>query len=410
MRTIESILEIFLDNQSSGVAYKNKALKRNIVHFLDQQGQSTITDVSNHLGISVPKGTSLVNELIQDGLLGEFGKEDSTGGRKASLFGLVPDCGFFLGVDVHRFYVNIGLIDFQRNLIKKETQIPYHLENTLESYQQLIAIIHAFINEMPIPKEMVLAAGINLSGRINRKTGQSYSYFHFHEVPLSDTLTEDIGITVFLENDSRAMAFGEFFGSGSMQVTNALFLNMDYGVGMGIMADGKMYYGKSGFSGEFGHIPLFDNEIICNCGKKGCLETEASGWALLRNFKEKVKAGSTTVILRKAEDVDKITLSDILKGAKQEDVLCIELLAELGEKAGRGVAFLINVFNPEMVVIGGALSQAEDYIRLPMRSTINKLSLSLVYNDTQLRISKLGETAGVIGGALLAREKLINGQ
>jgi len=410
MRTIGSILEIFLDNQSTGVAYKNKALKRNIVHFLDQQGHSTITDISNHLGISVPKGTSLVNELIQDGLLGEFGKEDSTGGRKASLFGLVPDCGFFLGIDVRRYYINVGLIDFQRNLIKKQTQIPFLLENTLDSYQQMIAIISGFIAEMPFSKDLLLAAGINLSGRVNRQTGQSYSYFHFHEVPLSHTLTEDLGITVFLENDSRAMAFGEFFGSGGMQVSNALFLNMDYGVGMGILINGKMYYGKSGFSGEFGHIPLFDNEIICNCGKKGCLETEASGWAVLRNFKEKVKAGSATVILNKNMDVDSITLPDILKGAQQEDVLCIELLADFGEKAGRGVAFLINVFNPEMVVIGGALSQAEDYIRLPMRSTINKLSLSLVNNDTQLRISKLGETAGVIGGALLAREKLINGQ
>ena len=89
-------------------------------------------------------------------------------------------------------------------------------------------------------------------------------------------------------------------------------------------------------------------------------------------------------------------------------MLCIELLAELGEKAGRGLAFLINIFNPELVIIGGMLSQSGDYLRLPMRSTINKLSLSLVNNDTQLRASKLGETAGVIGGALLARQKLLN--
>ncbi len=409
MGDANSILQVFIDDDSAGVAYKNKALKRQIIYYIDINGNSTITDISQHLNNSVPKVTSLVNELIEDGLLCEYGKEDSTGGRKASLFGLVSDSGYFLGVDVRIHYINIGLIDFKRNVIKIEEQIPFQFENKQESYNNLVELINRFIDNLEIKRNLILAAGVNLSGRVNRQTGHSYSYFHFNEVPLSEILTKDIGISVFLENDSRAMAYGEFFGSGMVQVSNALFLNIDYGLGLGIMIDGKMYYGKSGFSGEVGHVPMFQNEIICACGKKGCLETEASGWALLRTFKERVHAGVTTTALKKGQQVDNITLSEILKGAQKEDVLCIELLAEMGEKAGRGVAFLINVFNPELVVIGGMLSQAGDYLRLPMRSTINKLSLSLVNNDTQLRISKLGETAGVIGGALLARQKLLNG-
>jgi predicted NBD/HSP70 family sugar kinase len=102
-----------------------------------------------------------------------------------------------------------------------------------------------------------------------------------------------------------------------------------------------------------------------------------------------------------------LQLEDVIEGAKNEDVLCIELLSELGDKFGRAMAFLINIFNPELVIIGGTLSQTGDYLRLPMRSTINKLSLGLVNNDTQLRMSRLGEKAGVIGGALLARQKLM---
>src|SRR5690606_25453235 len=114
----------------------------------------------------------------------------------------------------------------------------------------------------------------------------SYSFFHFGEEPLSKVLESALGIKVYLENDSRASAYGEF-SSGVVTVErNVLYLNLDDGLGMGIMFDGQLYYGKSGFAGEVGHIPFFGNEIICQCGKKGCLETEASGWALTRIFKE----------------------------------------------------------------------------------------------------------------------------
>lgn len=400
------IQQVFTDDELAGVAFKNKSLKRQIIRWIDTQGNSTITDISQHIANSVPKTTSLVNELVADGLLCEYGKEDSTGGRKASLFGLVAESGYFLGVDVRRYYINIGLLDFKRSVVKLKEKVPFELANTAASYQDLIKVILDFISVLEVEKQLILAAGINLSGRVNRSTGHSYSYFHFNEEPLSKGLSRETGIPVFLENDSRAMAFGEFFGTGTLQASNALFLNLDYGTGMGIMIDGKMYYGKSGFSGEIGHVPMFDNEIICSCGKKGCLETEASGWALLRNFRQRVQVGVSTILHTGGGEAP--GLEDILDGARRDDTLCIELLAEMGEKIGRGIAFLVNVFNPELVVIGGLLSQAGDYLKLPMRSTVNKLTLSMVNNDTRIQISKLGETAGVIGGALLARDRLLN--
>lgn len=402
-----SVLQMFTDDATTGVAYKNRWLKRQIVNYVDTNGSSTITDLSSMLGSSIPKTTSLINELIEDGLVEEQGKIDSTGGRRASVFGLVADSCYFLGVDVHRYHINIGLIDFRKNLVKVEDNLPYALANTPESYKQLIDVVNHFIKGLSIVKPQILSACFNLSGRINTQSGYSYSFFHFHETPLSDSLTNDLGIISFVENDSRAMAFGEFFGGKPYEVNNALFLNMDYGLGLGILTDGKMYYGKSGFSGEIGHVPMFKNEIICHCGKKGCLETEASGWALLRNFKEKVSQGISSAVMKKNMNIEDVKLEDIVQGALNEDVLSIELIAELGEKLGRALAFLINVFNPEWVILGGTLSKTGDYIRLPMKSAINKYSLGLVNSDTQLRLSKLGESAGVMGGALLARHKLM---
>jgi predicted NBD/HSP70 family sugar kinase len=174
------------------------------------------------------------------------------------------------------------------------------------------------------------------------------------------------------------------------------------------MMNGQLYYGKSGFAGEIGHIPIFDNEIICHCGKKGCLETEASGWALLRLLTQKLKQGSSSILSRNNVSFENIKLEDVINAVSLDDVLAIELLATIGERLGRGIASLINIFNPELIILGGVLSATKDYIRLPIKSAINKYSLSLVNNDTDLKMSSLGNTAGIIGSCLLARNRFLS--
>lgn len=399
---------VFNDDNSSGVALKNKTLKKLIFNFLDRTESASITELSKELNISVPKTTSLIAELIEEGLISDYGKIDSTGGRKANLYGLIGDAGFFLGVDVKKYYINVGLLNFKKQLVSKKYRIAFKLENTAESLDQLIHIVQNFIKELPVKREKILSLGINLSGRINHTKGYSYSFFHFQEEPLSKIIQDQIGIKTYLENDSRAMAFGEFCSGEVNTEKNVLFVNVDYGVGLGILIDGKVYYGKSGFSGEFGHIPFFNNEIICHCGKKGCLETEASGNALIRKFKEKIKQGYTSSVLKKNKKIEDITLTDIIQAAQNEDVLTIELLAEIGENLGKGLAVLINVFNPELIILGGTLSESGDYLRLPTKSSINKYSLSLVNSDTQLKLSKLGEKAGILGACLLAKNKVLS--
>lgn len=402
------LFEVFSDENANGVAYKNKFLKRNIITTLDSVGNATIADLSKALNISTPKIINLFNELTQDGLIKDYGKVDSTGGRRASLYGLVAEAAFFVGVDVKSYSINIGLLNFKKNLVTIKEEVPYLLENTVESYEAMITVIEKFLADLPVEKEKILGVGVNLSGRINNASGYSYSFFHFHEEPLTETIEQRIGIKTFLENDSRAMAYGEFCCGVVSNERNVLFVNMDYGIGVGILIDGKVYYGKSGFSGELGHIPFFNNEIICHCGKKGCLETEASGNALMRMLKQKIKEGSSTQLLKKFPDIDAVKLHDVMEAAQNDDVLAIELIAHVGEKIGKGLAVLINLFNPELIILGGTLAQTGDYIRLPLKSALNKYSLSLVNNDSQLKMSKLGERAGVIGGCLMARAKVFS--
>ena len=184
-------------------------------------------------------------------------------------------------------------------------------------------------------------------------------------------------------------------------------MNVSWGLGIGIIIDGKIYSGKSGFSGEFGHISIFDNEILCHCGKKGCLETEASGSALHRFLIQRIDSGAASILSKRVKAVGKaVTLEEIIEAVNKEDQLCIELTEEVGKKLGRQVAGLINIFNPELVIIGGTLSCTEDYILQPLKTAIRKYSLNLVSKDSEVKLSKLKERAGVVGACMLARSRI----
>lgn len=396
-----------LESESkSGIAFRNSSVKKEIISILSFSGNKTISELSKTLLLSVPKVTTLINELIAHGIVSDFGKSTAASGRKPNIYGLVADSGFFLGVDVKQNHVNIGLVDLSKNLISVSENIPYKLYNEKGSLDELCAIIRSFIAKAPVSDEKILAMGLNLSGRINYTTGYSYSFFHFSEVPLSVYMEQTIGIKTFIENDSRAMAFGEFIAGTVKHERNVLFLNLDYGIGMGIIINGQLYYGKSGFAGEFGHIPFFDNEIICQCGKKGCLETEASGRALTQLFGEKIANGYASSVTREVP-VEDIKLFHIIQAVKGDDILAIDLVAGIGEKLGKGIAMLINLYNPELVVLGGALAETAEYILLPIKSAINKYSLNLVNTDTQIKLSRLKEKAGVVGACLLARDRVL---
>lgn len=405
----KTFFEELNNDNVTGVAYKNLNLKKSVLAYFANVSNATIADLGKELNLSVPKITSILNDLILDGLVQDFGKISETkGGRKPNMFGLLPESAFFLGVDVNQNHLNIALSDLQKNLVMISDNIPYHLENNMESLDDLCRLINSFISDLTIPKDKILGIGINLSGRVNYATGYSYSFFYFNEEPLSKLIESKVGIRVFLENDSRSMAFGEFNSGVINDEKDVLFVNMDYGIGLGILVNGQLYYGKSGYSGEFGHMPIFDNERLCRCGKKGCLETEAAGWALSWMLKEKFEEGSSSVLFENKSSEKDITMEDVINAANNDDVLAIELIGRIGENIGRGIALLINIFNPELVVLGGSLAQTGEYITLPIKTAIHKYSLSLVNNDTLLKVSALGRRAGIIGACLLVRKRILS--
>ena len=386
---------------------KNALIKKRIITHYIYNGSSTITDLSKELDLSVPTITKFIYEMCEDGYINDYGKLETTGGRHPSLYGLNPESGYFIGVDIKKFSINIGLINFKGDMIELKMNSPYKFENTSEALEELCKLISNFIKKTGINTEKIMNICINISGRVNPDSGYSFSMFNFSERPLAEILTEKIGHPVCIDNDTRAMTYGEYMQGCVTGEKNIIFVNISWGLGIGIIIDGKIYTGKSGFSGEFGHINVFENEILCHCGKKGCLETEASGSALHRILLERINSGENSILSNRINiKGDALTLDEIIGAVNKEDLLCIEIVEEIGQKLGKQIAGLINIFNPELVIIGGTLSLTDDYIAQPIKTAIRKYSLNLVNQDSAIMLSKLRDKAGIIGACMLARSRM----
>lgn len=386
---------------------KNAAIKRKIISYYLFNNTSTLPDLAKVLNISVPTVTKLISELTEKGYIINYGKLETNEGRPPTLYGLNPDSGYFIGVDIKKFSLHFALMNLVGDIVEYKMGINCILENSQNGLNTLCHYINEFINGLTINKNKILKIGINISGRVNPDSGYSFSIFNFEERSLSDVISEKIGYDVYIDNDTRAMTYGEFIKGNVKGERNIIFINLSWGLGSGLILNGKLFMGKSGFSGEFGHFNVFDNEIICQCGKRGCLETEVSGAALYRQLLQCIDEGKQSILSsRIKKNISKLTLYDIVDATNKEDLLCIELIEEIGQKLGRYLAGLINLLNPELVIIGGVLAQTEDYILQPIKSSVRKYSLNLVNKDSEIVLSKLQEKAGVVGACMLARNKM----
>ena len=384
---------------------QGKLLEQFISH-----GASTIPEMSKAIGVSLPTTTSALNELIKEGLAREIGKKDNSSGRIPMVYDLVPTAGYFIGVNPEMNCLALAASDFAGNLITEKTRVPYVYENSPENLEEISRIINEFIESLPVSREEILQVCMNVAERVNPVQGNAYNMFTFLKESLADKLTQLIQLPVCIENDTRSMAFAELIKGQCKGLKDAIFVNVCWGIGIGIIIDGKLYQGKSGFSGEIGHMHIYNNDIICHCGKTGCMETETSGSALLRKMNQKLQEGGTSVLTDKVmKQHQELTLQDILDAIQKEDVLSIESLQRMAVELGTNLAGIINTFNPEMLVIGGDLSVTGDYLTQPICMGIKKFSLNMVSEDSQIVTSALKDHAGLIGACLMARSKILQG-
>lgn len=384
---------------------KSAMMKKYIITDLMYNENATITDLAKKMDLSIPTITKVIDEMHEQNYVEECGKLETSGGRHPILYGLNADSGYFIGVDLTWNSINIGVINFKGEVLKLQMGIPFKREDTIDCVKSICQQINRFIDGLDIEKDKIFNINISLGGRVNPDSGYCHTFFNFGERSIASIFTEFIGINASVENDSRSMLFGEYIKGAVQGAQNVLFINIGWGLGMSMLIDGKIYKGKSGFSGEFGHNYGFDNQKLCHCGKKGCLETEISCAALYESFIEHLRMGDNSIVLahKKIED---ITMEDIFNAINQEDLMAIELVEEIGNKLGLQIGGLINIFNPEKVIIGGDLSLAGDFLLRPIITTVRKYTLSLMSKDSEIVLSKLKKQAGVIGSCMVSRSKL----
>ena len=406
-KTIHLFTQPRNDAGLSSVVSKDIKLNRRILSIMSEKKELTVNDISEALNISSPKAGELLSKLVEEKLIMVSGKQSVGPGRKATLYTLCRDNCYFLGVEIKKYKINIGLMGFDKSIVKSKLDIPFLYQEEGESLKEIILIINNFLNEITIERNKIAGVGISVAGRINVRTGDILTIYHFSDAPIKTILEKELGMPVYLDNDSRTIAYGEFHFGNRKKEKEVLVMNLDYGMAIGIFVEGKPVYGASGYAGELSHIPLFNNEKICFCGKKGCLETEASGFALIQKIIALIKDGSNSILKKVLNKKGFLELEDILNAVQKGDNLTLQAISSIAENLGRGLAITINIFNPELIIIGGALSAIGEPLLLPLKTSIIHYSLNLVNTDTKVVLSNLHYRAGLLGSCLLVRDKLL---
>lgn len=394
-------------DENSSIRLKKFLLKKRIVQLLYLEGNKSIPDIGRATGMSIPTITRTINELIDEGMVLDNGIGASIGGRRPNLYLLNPEARYVLGIDMGRFSTRISILNLSRQIISSDGIIVSELENDENIVEKIFQKAKELIANTGIDYRKLIGVGIAFPGLIDSKSGMSQTYKNFSDRPLYKFFEDKFDLPVFVENDARVMALGESYFGLAQGKENVLCLNIGAGIGLGMILNGKLYRGNSGFAGEFGHFEVEPEGKLCICGKRGCLETVASGSAIAKRAQIDMSNGMISILARLTDETpERIDAETVVKAAQLEDQYAIGLLSEMGEQLGKGIAVLINIFNPEIIILGGKLGMAENYIIDPLQLSLNKYAISRIKRDCQIVTSKLREKSALLGAFALVIEKI----
>lgn len=363
----------------------------------------TITELHSKLGISTPTVVKLTNQLLDEGILKEQGKRDSESGRKPTLYKLNVEKFFAVGIEIVFKQISLFVMRLDQKIIYKAQEKQFKLENTPECLNHIENFINTELDKSGISKENILGVGMALTGRINTLTGESFNFFDFTKKPLATYFNNRLGLKTLIDNDTHIMGLAEQTMGNARHTKNALVLNVGRGLGMTIINNSVIVTGNNGFAGEFGHMQFGNNQELCICGKRGCLEMEVSGFALEEKFKKALEKGDKSLLVLDRE-VQQFHYEKIIRMAIKGDGLSIDLLQEMGVTLGFAIGNIVNLLNPEIIIIGGKFAQAVDLFTDPIKVGIKKSALFSSLKAVKIKTSKLdSENSGAGAAALIFR-------
>lgn len=393
-------------NQSQAVEQKKIAHKKHVLRSIYFNGPLSNSELAKQIKLSTPKINSLLLELIDEGLVNELGRGDSSGGRRPNIYGLVEDGFYVVGITLNITRTIISIFNSGNQQVSGPHYFPVKMEPNIDIFNHVNDKLEEVVRESNIDPDKILVAGIELPGLNNIKEGTNLTYFPGVK-NLFDELRKIFGIPVYFNHDTKVRTFAEQHFGLAKNKKNVLLLQVDWGLGLGIIVNGKLYSGKSGYSGEFGHIPIVTNGPLCVCGKQGCLETMVSAKAIAKQAREAIQKGSSSLISELVQnDLEKIDISVVIQAANSGDQFAISLFSEAGKWLGQGIAFLIQIFNPELIILSGQVAVASQFILAPIQQAIHTFSNRDISNDTEIVFSELGAKAGTMGAAAYALDQI----
>ena len=383
---------------------KKQQLKRMVIKELYFSNVLSSADLSLKIDKSLPITTQFISDLINEGTVVETGLAPSTGGRRAAMYSLGSDVLFVVSVAMDQFVTRVAIMDMHNNVVGGEVKIILPLAGNKEALTILIDKIEEVIEASTINKNKIAGIGIGMPGFVDIEKGINYSFMPVKDKNITQTIYERLKINTYIDNDSSVIALAESKFGAAVGIDDAMVINAGWGIGLGMILNGKSFRGHNGFAGEFSHLSIFNNGKLCYCGKTGCLETEASLLVVVEKAREELKAGRVSRLKLDYIDQTEEFSDAIIQAAHEGDRFSIELLSDAGYKIGKGVAILIHLLNPEVIVVSGRGSAAGRIWLAPMEHAINEHCIPRLASKTSLKISTLGYGAELIGAAALVME------
>jgi glucokinase-like ROK family protein len=367
-------------------------------------------ELAARTGLNRSTVSIIVNSLIEEGFAQETDLQSSKIGRPGMLLVLNPKGGFAVGVEIGVDFISVILTDFVANVLWRQ-RVPSNpsedqiriLDRASELTQEAIA---AGVEQGLRP----LGIGVGVPGLVDTLQGKLIfaPNLRWENVPLRLMWSQRFDLPIFIENEANAAALGEYYFGVARGVDSFIYLSAGIGLGGGVMIDGKLFRGSSGYAGEVGHMTVDPDGDLCGCGKRGCWETKVGPRAVLRGVRKILADGMPSLINDLAGgNLNQVTFDIVVKAARSKDPVALEALQSVGEYLGIGVVNLINIFNPELIVLGGALSLANEFLMPVIEGSVCNSALKPPCENIRFTASAHGEDACVMGAVALVLDDIL---
>ncbi|WP_366207066.1 ROK family protein, partial [Flavihumibacter sp. CACIAM 22H1] len=362
------------------------------------------TDLSERIHRSLPLTNKLLCELKEAGSVVELGFAPSKGGRRPMLYSLDKSFGYIVSVAMDQLFTRIGILTADHTFVTAIERHELNLSTEPDALAILGNLIEKHIRASGLEGARIIGVGIGMPGFIDLEKGVNYSFFRSENESLQKSLQDRLQLPVFIDNDSSLVALAEYRFGAARDKRNVMVVNVSWGIGLGMVLNGELFRGNNGFAGEFSHIPIFSSNKLCSCGKTGCLETEASLLVLVEKAIKGIEQGKITNLPAISLANPEEACSAIIRMALKGDKFCVELIAEIGYNIGRGLAILIHILNPELIILSGRGATAGKLWNAPIQQAINEHSIPRLAEHTAIEISSVGNKDELYGAAALVME------